>query len=539
VRKHFARFQGATVGLLVISAVVTWPITGCRTSPSKNVELAQALADRSLAPQGRASRDVWTALQAFYAARQTSPAWTTSQQRDNALKVLASASDQGLDAKIYDFDALCTESDALARIRVHDAGVRRREARLDVRLTASLLFLGKDVAVGPAELQRFDPRQGAGRPLPDLAGTLADAVAKGDLEQWLGRVEPPHKGYRGLVHALAMLRAAERKGGWSRVGARPLRRGLRGPAVAAVAQRLVASGDLSGNRDSRRPEFDATLERAVQSFQNHHGLQPTGRVDPATIAAMNVPLADRIRQVRVNLQRWRSMPDDLGRRHFVVNIPQFHLYAVESDRVVLDIRAIVGKPGDDTPSFSSRMTTVVFSPYWNIPERIAEDETLPALSSDPGYLARNNIEVVRVNGREAELVDPDSLDWSDPESLRGLSFRQRPGAANSLGLVKFMFPNRYNVYVHDTPAEHLFARVARTFSHGCIRIEDPMALAQYVLRDQPRWTREAIAEAMSAGEERAIKLTAPIPIHLTYFTAWTDDQGGLHFRGDVYGHDGE
>jgi murein L,D-transpeptidase YcbB/YkuD len=280
-----------------------------------------------------------------------------------------------------------------------------------------------------------------------------------------------------------------------------------------------------------------TAEDAIRSFQSHHGLSPSGRLDRATVAAMNVPLAERIRQVQINLERWRWMPDDLGERHVRVNIPEFHLKVIEDQRAVLDIRAIVGRAGDETPVFSAQMAAVVFSPYWNIPETIATDETLPEIANDPGFLARNNIEVVRVSNGSPEVVDPETIDWTDSEELERLSFRQRPGQGNALGLVKFLFPNPYNVYVHDTPADHLFTRVGRTFSHGCIRIEQPIALARYVLRDQSRWTPEAIQEAKNAGTEKVVKLTAPIPIHLTYFTAWTDEKGGLNFRDDVYGYD--
>jgi len=253
---------------------------------------------------------------------------------------------------------------------------------------------------------------------------------------------------------------------------------------------------------------------------------------------MNVPLVERIRQLRINLERWRWMPDDLGDRHIIVNIPEFHLKAIEGDREVLDIRAIVGRRGDETPVLSETMTTVVFSPYWNIPETIATDETVPEIANDPQFLERNHIEIVRVGDGAAEVVDPAAIDWSDPEMLKGLSFRQCPGEQNALGLVKFLFPNPQNVYVHDTPGDHLFSRIGRTFSHGCVRIEQPIALAEYVLRDQPQWTPEAIQAAMNAGNEKHVQIATPIPIYLTYFTAWMDVNGGLNFRDDVYAYDG-
>ncbi len=220
-----------------------------------------------------------------------------------------------------------------------------------------------------------------------------------------------------------------------------------------------------------------------------------------------------------------------------MNIPHFHLEAYEQGKVVLDIRAVVGKAGNETPIFSQRMTHVVMSPYWNIPPKIALDETLPAVYADPSYLDRQNIELVRVSDGQAAVVDPASLDWEDESALDGLRFRQRPGAGNALGLVKFMLPNEYDVYLHDTPANALFSRLGRTFSHGCVRVEKPVALAQYVLRDQSRWTPEAIDAAMHGGTETHVKLRDAIPVHILYFTSWVDARGGLQFRDDVYGYD--
>jgi murein L,D-transpeptidase YcbB/YkuD len=184
------------------------------------------------------------------------------------------------------------------------------------------------------------------------------------------------------------------------------------------------------------------------------------------------------------------------------------------------------------------MTYLVFSPYWNIPETIVNEETLPALWQDPTFLERNDIEIVRRDGATTEVVDPESIDWDDEAELGALAFRQRPGAGNALGFVKFMFPNPYSVYIHDTPGDQLFSRIGRAFSHGCVRIEDPLALAAYLLRDRPEWTHASIQDAMQAGTERVVKLTHEMPVHLMYFTAWVDEHGGLHFGNDVYGYDG-
>jgi murein L,D-transpeptidase YcbB/YkuD len=201
------------------------------------------------------------------------------------------------------------------------------------------------------------------------------------------------------------------------------------------------------------------------------------------------------------------------------------------------MKVVVGKRGQNTPIFSDVMETVVFSPYWHIPDTIAAGETIPAVARDAGYLARQKIEVLRPSKQGLTRIDPADVDWDNPAETRGLVFRQLPGAHNSLGHVKFLFPNAFNVYLHDTPADELFARPGRAFSHGCVRLETPEALARYVLRGQPEWTDERIRRAMLAGTEHQVALASPIPVHLAYFTAWVDDDGALRFFSDVYKYD--
>ncbi len=290
--------------------------------------------------------------------------------------------------------------------------------------------------------------------MPDLIAALSAAVD--DPNTFVEAVRPPHPEYAALQKALDDLHGQREKGGWVKV------RSAR--SDAELRQRLQASGHLQEGGD---------LAAAVKSFQELHGLPTTSVVDKATLDALNVPLDSRLEQVALNLQRWRWMPDDLGERHFFVNIPHFHLVAREAGKAVMDIRVVVGKPGNNTPIFSEDMETVVFSPYWNIPDTIAGDETAPAAARDPGYLARQGIEILRVSGSDTQTVDASDVDWDNPAALKGLAFRQRPGAGNALGHVKFLFPNSHNVYLHDTPADALFAKPGRAFSHGCVRVEEP------------------------------------------------------------------
>jgi murein L,D-transpeptidase YcbB/YkuD len=527
--RHLPGFRSLVVGVAVIGVILTSLVLGCRTAkaPEEAADIRLALADRTLGIQTANPAQTRAAVARFYDLRGMTFAWTAREplsQADDALALIAAADAHGFDRALYGYDGLqAARAQLRAKPPKGDAG-RLELARFDVRLTTSLMSLGHDVAVGRTRPTRWR----AQRRLPDLGDSLSDA-RNGRLSSWLDRLRPPHEEYAGLQKALAALRGVQAKSGWPTVNLRRTK-----ASRVALVRRLEMSGDLKAGKT---PSPD-TIRDAVESFQSHHGIAPTGRLDRATMTAMNVPLAERIRQVRINLERWRWMPDDLGDRHIVVNIPEFHLKAIEGSREVLDIRAIVGRAGDETPVLSKEMTTVVFSPYWNIPETIATDETLPEIANDPGFLEKNNIEVVRVSTGSEEVVDPATIDWDDPETLKGLSFRQRPGEGNALGLVKFLFPNPQNVYVHDTPGDHLFNRIGRSFSHGCVRIEQPIALAEYVLRDQRQWTPEAIQAAMNAGTEKHVKITTPIPIHLTYFTAWTDANGGLNFRDDVYEYDG-
>ena len=267
-----------------------------------------------------------------------------------------------------------------------------------------------------------------------------------------------------------------------------------------------------------------TLEELAPTHPQYKGLQtalarerqnPTGHLD----------------QIRMNLVRWRWMPRDLGDRYVFVNVPAYQMQVMEGDKPVLAMRVIVGDPKHETPLFSDEMTTIVFSPNWNVPESIIRKEMLPRLVNDPGYLERQDIEVVGTSG---QVIDAEGVDWDDESAVAGLRFRQEPGPKNALGLVKFQFPNQFDVYLHDTPQDALFNKERRALSHGCIRLENPMALAQYVLRDNPQWTSEKITAAMNAGEEHAVPLKAHLPVHIGYFTAWVNPDGSLAYTDDPY-----
>lgn len=505
--------------VVLISAVSVASLIGVAGCSRKDVpETAPAiqavLAAKPTLNASAHATDVWKDVHSFYAARENGPAWVDhlepSKHAKDAIAELRNAPTHGLRAEDYQTEKLSLALNALGKSgNDTDPAAKkpspedrlRQLADFDVRLTSALLSLGRDVAIGRTTPDRIASGWQARRAAPDLVGMLGDST--GDLKAWIDKVKPRHAEYAALEDALAGLRAT------------------------ALADAEATEATF----------YDMSKKEGIVAFQEHHGLKATGVADKTTKAAANVPLTYRIAQVEANLERWRWMPDDLGDPYLFVNIPLYHVLIREHGKTTTDIRVVVGKSDHETPIFSGEMTTVVFSPYWNIPDSIVQGETAPKMAQDPAYLARNNIEILRRTSSGTETVSPSNVNWNDDEALKNLAFRQKPGSNNALGHVKFLFPNKFNVYLHDSPADELFARVGRAFSHGCVRVEEPETLAQYVLRNDPDWPLEKILKAMNAGVERSVTMKEPLPVHIAYFTAWVDENNGLHFQPDVYGYD--
>jgi murein L,D-transpeptidase YcbB/YkuD len=354
----------------------------------------------------------------------------------------------------------------------------------------------------------------------------------------LRRLDPPHPGYVALRAAYERYRSLARAGGWRlvRPGA-PLGPGRESVRVPALRSRLGAEEDL-GPPPADSLRFDEGLRQAVLRFQRRYGLDTTGVVRAGDIEALDVPAAERAHQIELNLERWRWLPDSLGDRHVLVNIPEFTLRVIEHDRTVAAMRVVVGKSSWPTPVFSAQVRYLVFNPLWNVPATIGAKEVLVEAQKDPEYLARNNIRVYEGTERDAPEVDAASIRWSmlSPDDLP-YTFREDPGPANPVGHIKFMCPNPFSVYLHDTPSGQYFRRIERAFSHGCVRVEKPLELAEYVLGGRPEWDRKGIAAAIDTSHNQAVTVPEPLPVHFFYFTAWVDEQGEVEFRRDIYGLD--
>jgi len=353
------------------------------------------------------------------------------------------------------------------------------------------------------------------------------------------RLRPEQASYNKLRQALAIYRGLLVKGEWPTVlRGSLLRKGSMSDRVAELKRRLAASGDMAADGTDGSNIFDAELEQSVISFQKRHGLKADGIVGPATLKALNVPLKKRIRQIELNMERLRWILGNVEQRSIVVNIANFELYVMENGKSVLSMKVVVGKPYWDTPVFTSRMTSVIINPSWNVPDSIARREILKAIRKNPDYLAKESIKILRGWGPREQEINPREIDWSrvTAENLH-YRFRQEPGPLNPLGQLKFMLPNKFNVYLHDTPARALFSANVRAFSHGCTRIEKPLELAEYVLRDDPVWTRETLLAAIEEGTEQEVRIPHPLNVHFLYLTAWVDERGTLQFRDDIYGRD--
>ncbi len=483
-------------------------------------------------------------LPGFYIRRLYRPAWEDSRgptrQVDDLVNALHRANLEGLRGEDYHLAAIET---LLVAVRAdgRSGGLiyPDRWAELDLLLTDAFLMYGSHLLAGRVNPETIQPEWVANRRGADLAAVLETALRSGDVAGALAKLAPPQRGFRQLREALAYHRAVAARGGWPTIPVgQALKRGDRGPAVAALRERLRLGGDL-GAAVSRDPDlFDEDLEQAMVRFQGRHGLTATGVMDAETRAELNVSAERRVEQLELNLERWRWLPQDLGRRHIVVNIAAFELEVVEEDEVALDMRVVVGLPYHHTPVFSETMRYLVLNPLWHVPRAIAVEEILPRLMTDRAYLAKQRMRVYQNLGPEVREVDPATIDWpaltSDDFPLQLI---QDSGPINALGRIKFMFPNKFNVYLHDTPSRPLFEETRRDFSHGCIRVQKPTELALYLLRKDPGWNRDKLMSMLDEAVDLTVPLPEPMPVHVLYWTAWADEDRTIQFRRDIYDHD--
>ena len=460
-------------------------------------------------------------IRSFYNARNYQYAWFSSNGLTEQARGFwnlheyhnSSSKDTILNDKALNkrMDKLIAEEDL--KVNTSDKSFLATEFALTQHFILYTLNAYEDGFVKRKEMERFVPRK------KEDVLALADSILnkKHKDNKYFDDVNKP---YKLLKEQLGRYYEIAKSGGWQPIttSAKSLKKGTSAPVIATIKRRLEKSGDLIGSDTSSL--FNDTLENAVKIFQQRHGFTPNGVINASLLKEMNVPALARLQQIIMNMERMRWMPGEPSGNLIVVNIPEFVLHVYEGSKKAFDMNVVVGKEGHNTMMFTGDLNQIVFSPYWNVPQSIVEKELLPKIAANPGYLDAQNMEQVGTEG--------------------GLPvIRQKPGGNNSLGKVKFLFPNSFNIYFHDTPAKSLFNQDKRAYSHGCIRLSDPAKMAEYLLRNNSEWTPSKIDEAMNAGEEKYVRLKNPVPVFITYYTAWVDDDGHLNFREDIYQHDGD
>lgn len=453
------------------------------------------------------------ALLGFYARRSFRPAWSgehgPNRLADDLLSALGRADLEGLDPADYHGDQIRAGLDSIRAVAGSGRVITpRRLADLDLLLSDAFLLYATHLLGGRVDPETLHPRWEANRRGADLGTVLQDAIDSRKIARALQRMVPTQEGYRRLREALVRERAVAAQGGWPK----------------DLGKRLMLEGDLrSGD----------SLPVGLKRFQRRHGLEESGALDSATRAELNVGADVRAEQLRINLERWRWLPQDLGRRRIVVNIAAYELHVIEDDEVTLAMRVVVGRDFKRTPVFSDTVRYIVLNPNWHVPSSIAVEDVLPRIQRDSTYLERFGMHVFTAGPNGTE-VDPTTIDWSTLTADNfPYRFRQEPGRLNALGRVKFMFPNPFNVYLHDTPSRRLFEKTERNLSHGCIRIEKAIALAEYLFRQDSTWDRKAILRTLDEEGELAVPLRQPLPVHILYWTAWADPDGTIQFRRDI------
>jgi L,D-transpeptidase YcbB len=450
-------------------------------------------------------------IRKFYSNRNYTYAWFDAdgmiEQAGNLHNKIDNITEEGLpEKKLYvdTFHIMVEEAASQSKFQ-------KENIALELMLTAQYFFYAENVWTGLGA----KAMQAVNWDLPQKKisyETLLDSLLEIPSSRFM-TTEPVYPQYAKLKEQLKKYRAIEKSGGWPFIKAdkKVYKNGDSSTTILSIRKRLALTNDV--NADNQSPVFDNELETAVKRFQHRYGIKADGIISEKLIAEMNYPVEKRIEQIIVNMERCRWLPVALKKDYVVVNIPEYRFHAYENDSLTWSMDVVVGTALNKTAIFNGMMNMVVFSPYWNIPPGIMKNEILPAIRRDKNYLIRNHME------------------WN------GNAVRQKPGPWNALGKVKFLFPNSHSIYLHDTPSKYPFSQDQRAFSHGCIRVAEPMRLAKYVLRNQPEWTEEKIDAAMKATKEQYVKLKNPVPVFIAYFTAWVDKDGQLNFRNDVYKRD--
>lgn len=407
----------------------------------------------------------------------------------------------------------------------------------DILMSDALARLLYQLYFGKVNPNALDANWNFARPMlsNDPVDLVKETLAQGQIGALIAKARLDHPLYIALKSTLQAFTQFEITGGWPVLPDGPaVKPGMSDARMPLLRQRLAVTGEFQGDRADPSPVLDAPLADALKLFQTQHGLDSDGVLGATTLAALNVSAHDRVEQIRVNLERGRWILRPIGPEMVTVNIAGQYLHLIFNGKRVWTTRVVVGKTYNKTPIFTETMKQIVLNPDWTVPRSIVRNEMFPKASANPGYLAANDFYLTGANGP----VDASTVDWGGlTASTFPYGIVQRPGPKNALGRVKFLFPNKYSVYLHDTPSRQLFAKAERSLSHGCIRVEDPLKLAELILNERLQWTREKIDAALATGKQQYISLPKPLPVLLLYWTVDPTFDGGAYFYRDIYGRD--
>jgi murein L,D-transpeptidase YcbB/YkuD len=484
-------------------------------------------------------------LPSFYQQRKFSPAWMGKNREfllaDELLEEIKNCNKHALEPENYHLKTIDTLLNTV-RDKNHKPSLIYHDtvADLDILLTDAFLLFSSHLLFGLVNPESVHVKGEAFNPDIDLASVLNNALKDQTIRKTLQNLSPQHQEYLNLQSALKKYRelASKNESFHIPVG-ETLRYGVSHERVRTLKNRLIFLGDLKDTETQNPTFFDSEIEKAVKSFQFRHGLLVDGMAGRKTVTAMNISAQKRLSQIEINLERWRWLPRDLGIQYILVNIANFKLTVVEHRQPIMEMRVVVGKPYRKTPVFSGKMQFLVINPFWNVPTKLALKDLAPKVCSDLDYLAAKKIKVYKNWQHDSSEINPLSISWCNLTlaSFFPYKLQQASGPYNPLGKIKFIFPNKYAVYLHDTPDKSLFDKSLRDFSSGCIRVEKPYLLTEFLLKSDTRWTKEAILDLFESSERKSIFLNEQIPVHLVYITAWADNDGVVHFRNDVYGQD--
>ena len=485
-------------------------------------------------------------LKPFYQRRRYKPAWVNEFGiKPEAKQLVTTLKDSEQDGLSHKYYRLASISKVMHDVELSQKRQKEPDtiklATLDLLLTNAYLAFASDLFSGHFkpeliyEKWLFKPRS------IDLAVVLENALYSGKITESFDRLRPNHPEYSKLKYTLRIYTDIANKGGWPQIpNGKLLREGVSDKRVKLLKKRLILTNDLTNKRTRYLDYFNEDLKFAVMNFQKRNGLKPDGIVGSSTIRALNIPVEIKIDRIKINMEKWRWHARSLDNRYIIVNIPTFELRVIEDEETILQMPVIVGRYKRQTPLLSDRMTYMVLNPFWKVPDIIALEDKLPKIKEDPEFFTKTSMKVYEGWGEDTKEVDPQTVDWENlNEENLNVRLVMDPGPANALGQMKFMFPNDEDVYIHDTPSKYLFKKPKRTFSSGCIRIQKPYELADYLLKDNPKWPSEKLREEIKKKEKVEIGLDNPIPVYILYFTTWSDENGNIMFADDIYSIDAQ